>query len=161
MELFDPGHFVSGLGDLDAPLRKDGLEVDAKDAGVESEGQSAPGAGELVQIQGRAVEEVQEPVVAGRLQAQGAHDAGDAQQIFASGDSRQAKGHPQEGPGPAAPSSSCRWKPPGKTTSGPASSLARELRMATRSRVVSSGVIGPSRCSLWCACRRDRRSTRT
>src|ERR1022692_722562 len=158
MELFDPGHLASGLGDLDAVGGEDGPAVHAKNAGVGSEEEIAPGAGELVQIQGWAVEEVQEAVVAGRLQAQGAHDAGDAQQVFASGDSRQAKGHPQEGPGPAAPSSSCRWKPPGKTTSGPASSLARELRMATRSRVVSSGVIGPSRCSLWCACRRDRRS---
>ena len=93
MELFDPGHFVSGLGDLDAPLRKDGLEVDAKEAGVESAEQSAPGAGEFVQIRGRAVEEVQEAVVAGRLQAQGAPDAGDPQQISASGESRQAEGH--------------------------------------------------------------------
>src|SRR5674476_1356410 len=48
------------------------------------------------------MEEVQEPVVAGRLQAQGAHDAGDAQQILASGESRQAEGHPQEGPGAGA-----------------------------------------------------------
>src|ERR1039458_4543375 len=78
MELFDPGHFASGLGDLDAVADEDGLEVDAKDAGVESEDQSAPGAGELVQIQGRAVEELEEPVVGGRLQAQGAQDAGDA-----------------------------------------------------------------------------------
>src|ERR1035437_6586409 len=79
-----------------------GLAVHAKNAGVESEDQSAPGAGELVQIQGRAMEEVLEPVVAGRLLAQGAHDAGDAQQILASGESRQAEGHPQEGPGAGA-----------------------------------------------------------
>src|SRR5450759_38701 len=37
-------------------------------------------------LRGRAMEEVQEPVVAGRLQAQGAHDAGDAQQILAGGE---------------------------------------------------------------------------
>src|ERR1035437_6084627 len=102
MELFDPGHFASGLGDLDAVADEDGLEVDAKDAGVKSEEESAPGAGELVQIQSRAVEEVQEAVVAGRLQAQGAHDAGDPLEILASGDSRQAEGHPQEGPGAGA-----------------------------------------------------------
>jgi len=102
MEFLDPGHFASGFGDLDAVADEDGLEVDAKDAGVGSKEESAPDAGELVQIQGWAVEEVQEPVVAGRLQAQGAHDAGDAQQIFASGESRQAEGHPQEAPGPGA-----------------------------------------------------------
>ena len=48
------------------------------------------------------MEEVQEAVVAGRLQAQGAHDAGDPLEILASGDSRQAEGHPQEGPGAGA-----------------------------------------------------------
>jgi hypothetical protein len=42
------------------------------------------------------VEEVQEPVVAGRRQAQGTHDAGDAHQILASGESRQAKRHPKD-----------------------------------------------------------------
>src|ERR1039458_6921359 len=86
MEFFDSGHLSSGLGDLDAVADEDGLEVDAKEAWVEPEDQSAPGVGELVQIQGRAMEEVQEPVVAGRLQAQSAHDAGDAEEIFASGE---------------------------------------------------------------------------
>src|ERR1017187_6343032 len=76
MEFFDSGHLASGLGDLDAVADEDGLEVDAKEAWVEPEDQSAPGVGELVQIQGRAMEAVQEPVVAGRLQAQSAHDAG-------------------------------------------------------------------------------------
>ncbi len=88
------------LGVMHAGAGEDGADrqLSIKDAGSESEDQSAPGAGELVQIQGRAVEEVQEPVVADRLLAQGAHDAGDAQQIFASGESRQAEAHPQEGP---------------------------------------------------------------
>src|SRR5207247_1944938 len=45
-----------------------------------------------------AVEEIQEAVVAGRLQAQGSHDAGDPLEILADGHSRQAEGHPQEGP---------------------------------------------------------------
>src|ERR1035441_10062265 len=63
MEFFDSGHLASGLGDLDAVADEDGLEVDAKEAWVEPEDQSAPGVGELVQIQGRAMEEVQEPVV--------------------------------------------------------------------------------------------------
>src|ERR1017187_2833131 len=102
MEFFDSGHLASGLGDLDAVADEDGLEVDAKEAWVEPEDQSAPGVGELVQIPGRAMEEVQEPVVAGRLQAQSAHDAGDAEQIFASGESGQAEGHPQEGAGACA-----------------------------------------------------------
>ena len=67
MELYDPGHLASGLGDLDAVPDKDGSAVHAQDAGVEPEDQSAPSTGELVQIQGRAVEQIQEPVVAGLL----------------------------------------------------------------------------------------------
>jgi hypothetical protein len=96
MEFFDTGHFASGLGDLDAIADEDGPAVDALDAWAEAEDQCAPGAGELVYIQGRAVEEIQEAVVSGRLQAQGAHDAGDPQQILADGHSCQAEGHPQE-----------------------------------------------------------------
>src|SRR5882762_802283 len=98
MELFDSGHFAAGLSDFDAVADEDGPAVDAQDAWVETEEQSAPGAGELVQIQGRGVEEVQEAVVAGRLQAPGADDAGDPEQILADGHPGQAEGHPQEGP---------------------------------------------------------------
>src|ERR1035437_10736403 len=55
MGFFDSGHLASGLEDLDAVADEDGLEVDAKEAWVEPEDQSAPGVGELVQIQGRAM----------------------------------------------------------------------------------------------------------
>ena len=47
MEFFDSGHLASGLGDLDAVADKDGSAVDAEDAGVEPEEESAPGVGEL------------------------------------------------------------------------------------------------------------------
>ena len=67
-----------------------------------AEDQGTPGAGELMQIQGRAVEEVQEPVVAGGLQSQGANDAGDPQQFLAGSHSRKTERHPQEGSGPGA-----------------------------------------------------------
>src|SRR5215831_17284182 len=102
MEFLDSGHFASGFGDLDAVCDEDGPAIDAKDAGVDAEDQSAPGAGEFVQIQGGAVEEVQEPVVAGGLQTQGAHDTGDAQQFLPGSDSRQTERHPQKGSGPGA-----------------------------------------------------------
>ena len=52
--------------------------------------------------QGRAVEEVQEPVVAGRLQSQGTYDAGDSQQILPGSHSRKTERHPEEGSGPGA-----------------------------------------------------------
>jgi hypothetical protein len=48
------------------------------------------------------VKEVKEAVVKSRLQAEGADDAGDAQQILADGHSRQTEGYPQEGPGAGA-----------------------------------------------------------
>ena len=102
MKLFDPRHLASGFGDLDAIGDEDGPAVHAQDAWVDAEDQSAPGAGEFVQIQGRTVEEVQESVVAGRLQSQGAHDAGDAQQILADSHTRQAERHPQESTVPGA-----------------------------------------------------------
>ncbi len=69
---------------------------------MDAEDQSAPGKGELVQIQDGAVEEVQESVVAGGLQTQSAHDTGDAQEFLASSASRQAERHPQKGSGPGA-----------------------------------------------------------
>jgi hypothetical protein len=48
MEFFDSGHLAAGLGDLDAVADEDGSAVDAQDAGVEAEEQSAPGVGEFV-----------------------------------------------------------------------------------------------------------------
>src|ERR1035437_6165344 len=102
MEFFDSGHLASGLGDLDSVADQEGLAVHAEEAWVEPEEERAPGVGEFVQIQGRAMEEVQEPVVAGRLQAQGAYNAGDPQQVLAYGHSGEAERHPQEGPGAGA-----------------------------------------------------------
>jgi hypothetical protein len=69
---------------------------------VDAEDQSAPGKSELVQIQGGAVEEVQESVVAGGFQTQGAHDTGDAQQFLPGSYSRKTERHPQKGSGPGA-----------------------------------------------------------
>ena len=71
-----------------------GLAVDAKDAGVDAKHQIAPRTGELVQIQGRTVKEVEESVIAGRHQPQGAHDARDPHEIRACRHSREANGHP-------------------------------------------------------------------
>src|SRR6516225_1369021 len=112
MEFLDSGHFASGLGDLDAVGDEDGPAVEAKDAGVDAEDQSAPGAGEFVEIQGGAVEEIEEPVVAGGLQTQGAHDAGDAQKIFADGEARQANTHPQKGSGASAGGAQIAYQQP-------------------------------------------------
>jgi hypothetical protein len=97
-----PGILRPALATLMPSPARTGLPFTRKDAGVGAEDQVTPGAGELVQIQGRAVEEVQEPVVAGGLQSQGAYDAGDPQQILAGSHSRQTERHPQEGSGPGA-----------------------------------------------------------
>src|ERR1035437_11126320 len=97
MKLLDSGHLPSCFGNLETVADQNGSAVYAQDAGVEPEDQSAPDVSELAQIQGRTVEEVQQPVVTSRLQTQGAHRAGYAQQLFASGHSRQTEGHPQEG----------------------------------------------------------------
>jgi hypothetical protein len=48
MELFDSGHLATGLSDLNTIADEDGPAVDAQDAGVEPEEQSAPGTGEFV-----------------------------------------------------------------------------------------------------------------
>ena len=59
------------------------------------------------------MKEVKEAVVKSRLQAEGADDAGDAQQILADGHSRQTDGNPQESPGAGAAGAQCaRQNPP-------------------------------------------------
>jgi hypothetical protein len=58
-----------------------GSAVDPQDTRVGSKHRRAPGTGELGQVQGRAVEEVQEAVVTGRQQPEGPHDAGDPQEV--------------------------------------------------------------------------------
>src|SRR5260370_343267 len=98
MKLLDSGALPSCIGNPDPGADWPGPAVDVQDAGVEPEDQSAPDASELAQIQSRTVEEVQQPVVTSRLQTQGAHRAGYAQQLFAGGHSRQTEGHPQEVP---------------------------------------------------------------
>src|ERR1017187_4464571 len=70
MKLLDSGHLPSCLGNLETVADQNGPAVHAQDAGVEPEDQSAPDASELAQIQGRTVEEVQQPVVTSRLQTQ-------------------------------------------------------------------------------------------
>ena len=94
MELLDGGHLASGLGDLETVTEQNGSAVDAQDGGMGAKDQRAPGAGKPVQVHGGAVEQVQQAVVAGGLEAQGAHDAGDALQILAGGEACQANTHP-------------------------------------------------------------------
>jgi hypothetical protein len=92
--ILDGGHLASGLGELETVTDQDGSAVDAQDGGMGAEDQRAPGTGKPVQVHGGAVEEVQQAVVAEGLQAQGAHDAGDALEILAGGEPCQANTHP-------------------------------------------------------------------
>ena len=65
MQLFDSWHLSSSLGDFESVANQHYSAVDAQDAGMNTENQSAPGLGELVQIEARAVQEVeihQDPV---------------------------------------------------------------------------------------------------
>jgi hypothetical protein len=48
MEFLDSGHLAAGLGYLDAVADEDRPAVEAQDAWVEPEDESAPGAGEFV-----------------------------------------------------------------------------------------------------------------
>ena len=59
MEFLDRGHLLTGLGHFDAITGQDRHAVDAEDGWVKAEDESTPSAGEFVQIQGGAVEEVQ------------------------------------------------------------------------------------------------------
>ena len=98
MQLFDSGHLASGLGDFESVANQNYPAVDTQDAGVNTENQSAPGLSDLVQIEARAVQEVEKAVVAGGLQAQCAHDAGDPHHFRANCHSCQTESHPQESP---------------------------------------------------------------
>ena len=66
MMIIHAGYRPTSFADLDPVADEYVLAVHARDSSVDPQYQFAPEAGELVQVQGRAVEEIQESVIAGR-----------------------------------------------------------------------------------------------
>ena len=81
VEQFDRGHFLSRFRGFDPVSHQKESSVYPEDGGMDLEEKSNPRPGEDRQIQGLAVEEIQNPIIAAFLQAQGAHYARCALQV--------------------------------------------------------------------------------
>lgn len=70
VELLDRRHFASGFGSFDAVAKQDDASVDGeKKGGQDAENQTRPYGSEPGEVNGRTVEEIQDPVVEGVLES--------------------------------------------------------------------------------------------
>ena len=103
MQAFDARHLFAFLGPLEAVGQHDGPAVDSHQMPPEQALESLlPEPGQVLQIQGGRMEEMQQAVVAGFGQAQAPHQAGDAGQIGAQAQAGQDHHQPEKGGGAGA-----------------------------------------------------------
>lgn len=95
-EFFNPWHFASGLRDFDSVGQQNQPALGMKDRREMTQCDANPEAGEFLGVEGWAVEEVQQPVVATWTQAQDANDAGNASHVLPGTQPSQDGGHPQK-----------------------------------------------------------------
>jgi len=101
VEQLDGGHLAALLGGLDAVGQAD--EPLAGTEGLKQlQTEAHPAGGEGVEIEPRAVEQVQEAVVDLGAGAEEAHVAGDAGPLGTAAEAHQREGHPQKGAPPVA-----------------------------------------------------------
>lgn len=81
MEEFDAWHLLSRFRDFQPIPNDDESSIDFEDTCKEAQYGLHPEAREPVDIKRRAMEEIEDPVVAGVFQPKGTHDAGDAPEI--------------------------------------------------------------------------------
>ena len=94
LEAFDAGHLFAGFGDLNPVADQDATSVARQHSRMEVDQEHRPQTRKRVQIQRRGVEQIQEPVIADRLESQGAHETGDAPQVLPDAKSHQDHTHP-------------------------------------------------------------------
>jgi hypothetical protein len=100
MEAFDPRHLFPLFGPLEAIDQHDRPSVDPHQPPSEQVLESLlPEPGQLLQVQGGRVEEVEQAVIAGFRQTQAPDQAGDAGQIGAEAEAHQNDDQPEEGGG--------------------------------------------------------------
>ena len=84
MKLFDTRHLFPGLGCFDAVGQQDDAVIDGEEVRAQGfENESHPAPGKTGQINTPAMKEVEEPVIAGLPQTQGANQTGNAAQVTA------------------------------------------------------------------------------
>ena len=97
MQEFDRRHLAAALWDLDAVADQDAPAVDAQRLGEQAQHQLGPQRGELVELDGGAVEVIDERIVEAGIEVQRAHDGGDAEQLRPHREACHGGGEPQEG----------------------------------------------------------------
>jgi len=98
VEIFHGGHLAPLLRVLDSVENRDGLAADpAHGEEFQNGGELEPG--EPVGLDRVAVEEVQDILVVGGLEAEGSDEIGHAERIAAHGESDEHENEPEEGSG--------------------------------------------------------------
>ena len=97
MQELDRRHLAAALGDLDAVADQDVPAVDAQLLGEQAQHQLGPQRCEPVELDGGAVEVIDERIVAARIEVQRTHDGGDAEQLRSHREACHGGGEPQEG----------------------------------------------------------------
>jgi len=96
MQQLDCGHLATAFGDFDAVTNENEAAVDPEQTGKASQDHLSPQRSHGGELDGRAVEGIQQPVVALLLQAEGADRTGDTEQVGSHRHSGHAGCKPQE-----------------------------------------------------------------
>ena len=97
MEGFDRRHLAARLGLLQAVGEEYEAAVDPLHPGMDLENDPHPNPRQGIDTDGGAVEEIEQAAVAGRLESEGAHEAGDSAQVPADAQGGERHRQPQEG----------------------------------------------------------------
>ena len=97
MQGFDRRHLAARLGLLEAVGQQHQASVDPLHPRMHRQDNTHPAACEGIPAQGGAMEEIQQATVAGRLEPEGTHQAGDPAQIPSHRHGGQGHGKPQKG----------------------------------------------------------------
>ena len=97
MQEFDRRHLAATLGDLDAIADQDAPAVDAQRLRKQAQHELGPERCEAVELDGGAVEVIDEGIVVAGVEVQRAHEGGDAQQLGPHREASNGGGEPEEG----------------------------------------------------------------
>ena len=97
MQEFDGRHLATTLWDLDTVADHDAPAVDAQLLGEQAQHELGPERCEAVELDGRAVEVIDEGIVVAGVEVQRADEGGDAEQFGPHGETCHGGGEPEEG----------------------------------------------------------------
>lgn len=96
MQVFDRGHALALLRGLDAIGQTDQPRADLKGP-EQNQAQACPARGEDIEVQARAMEQVQKSMVGLATEVQDANEAGDPGVVGSTAQAHQYEKHPKEG----------------------------------------------------------------